>query len=164
MLNSLTCSKNDILDFFRKPKNYKISKHYTNYNNKDLFGDGYLYLNYKSSYLESISSFCCFDDYYYLHNEDGPAFVMFYETGKIFNIKYYYKNKINRFNKPASIYYNNNLVFIEIYYHMNKIHNSIGPAHRIFSYNRWVNNFYLNNKIITKDDFFRKQHNENYQI
>jgi len=90
------------------------------------------------------------------HNEKGPSIVSISEK-KIF-IGYYLKNKRHRFGGPAVNRYN--LLYqkqMEEYFIFNKLHNSIGPARRIFSNNKWINYYYINGINLTRDQFFKRK-------
>jgi len=172
MLNSLTCSKNDILDFFRKPKNYKIynnsdSNNNNNNNNIGIFVkflpyEDFLYIKYNDNKISDIISYNFFIinniNMNLIHNENGPAFVEFYSVnGNIKRIDYYYKDKLHRAFEPAIIEYNyKGLIIRETFYKMNKIHNTVGVAHRVFFNNKWYCSFYLNNLFLSIDSFFKK--------
>lgn len=64
-----------------------------------------------------------------LHNECGPAKIVYYETGEI-NYKSYYKHgEVHKENKAATIkYYKNGNISREYYYKYNKLHRDDGPA------------------------------------
>jgi len=95
-----------------------------------------------------------------IHNEFGPACLVFddkYNSSYyIHNIKYYIHNKKHRFSKPADFFYKKGVVIREYYYINDKLHNSKGPALRIFNNNKWNNSFYIDNKNITCDVFFKR--------
>jgi len=91
------------------------------------------------------------------HNENGPACIEFYNTGGFRSIYYYINNILHRFNGPAVIFYDlfGNIIF-EQYCLKGLLHNSRGPALRDFINKKWFNKYYLNNKPLTLDNFFKR--------
>lgn len=46
------------------------------------------------------------DENYYFHNENGPAYILYFPNGKIAIERWYINGKLHRINGPCNIYYN----------------------------------------------------------
>ena len=91
------------------------------------------------------------------HNENGPAYINYWDNGNIEYQAYYINGFLHNINGPADIhFYKNGNVKMKEYYINNKMHNELGPAHIQYDENGNVDyeSYYLYDiKIYSKEDY-----------
>jgi len=89
------------------------------------------------------------------HNPNGPATIIC--GSKLTSFGYKKLGEFHRSFLPAKITFNNKgLIVEEVYIVSGKWHNRVGPAYRYTNWNgAWENFYYINDKKITPEEFYK---------
>ena len=79
-----------------------------------------------------------------LHNNNGPAEVLFGLSGNVMEINYYNNGLLHRNYGPAKTCFIQHLIFSESFYKNGTLHRINGPARILYTSYGLVNEYYIN--------------------
>ena len=88
-----------------------------------------------------------------LHNENGPAVILYYHNGNVRRKEYYINDKHHNENGPAYISFRfNGKIRFEEHFLNGVRHRDDGPAYKF--YDRTRMEFFLNGKLFSEEEYY----------